>query len=171
MNQTLPEQPLADLGPLDAVPQWRRQWPAFGYAFAITIAAMLLIPFREAGHWLTSTIANLWKGSGCMLPVFLIISGYVAYCCVLLAKRRLTPLHIDRLLLAEHSAYSAGVLGIIIRLVSLGHTAAESFDPRTVLGALEPLEIGFSLWATVMVVRWLAEHIATINSQKNSHEE
>jgi hypothetical protein len=170
MNQELLYRPLAALQSVATRPDWRRQWPAFAYAFALALAAVLFIPVPEAGRWLMSTLAVLWRMSGGMLPLSLTILAYVVHCGILLASRRLTTLHIDRLQLAEHFAYSSGILGVIIRLVTLSHTEVENFDPRTVLGAIAPFEIGFSLWALVVATRWLAEHIAIINSKKGVHE-
>jgi hypothetical protein len=170
MNETLSERPLDELDPLCAPSRWRRQWPTIGYAFTIALAAALLIPFPEVGSWITNAFAEICSGSGGVFPAFVIVFGYTSYCCVLLAKRKLTPLHHDRLQLAEHFAYSAGLLGIIIRLVSLSHSTTENFDPKTLLGALTPFKIGFSLWVLVVAVRWLAEHIATIDSNRNNDE-
>lgn len=128
MNQVLLNRHLAALQSAAARSGWRHQWPAFAYAFAITLAAILLIPFPEAGRWLMIAFPGVWRSSGGMLPLSLIIIilGYVVYCCILLARQRLTTLHIDRLQLAEHVAYSSGMLGVIIRLVALSHAEVES---------------------------------------------
>ncbi len=165
MDQTeaIPTEPMSNLSPA----AWR--WPLFGYSFAAAMIVVLFVPV-SAGRWLAAACAEVQADSGIVLPAFLAVACYCAYCVTLLVKNRITTLESDRLQLAEHIAYSCGLLGAIFRLVSLSHSSEGTPVAGVLLGTLAPFKIGFSLWVGVVIIRWLSEHIAMMRGKEQARE-
>jgi hypothetical protein len=131
---------------------------------------MLFIP-GAVGRWFAATCTEVEADCGIVLPAFLAVVCYCGYCVALLVKNRLTALERDRLQLAEHIAYSSGLLGAIARLVALRQNSDVAPAAGVLLGTLAPFKIGFSLWVGVVIIRWLAEHIAMMRGKDRSHED
>jgi hypothetical protein len=170
MNDSFSDETAISIEPATAKLSRVWQRPAVVYSFACAFAAAILIPLSRASSWLAETVGSVWTSMGVVVPVFAVVLCYACYCCVLLFNHQLTTLHIDRLQLAEYFAYSAGLLGIVLRLESLSHGTAETIDPRAVMGALAPFKVGLVLWVLVSAVRWLGEHIMTIKTHELHHE-
>jgi hypothetical protein len=147
---------------------WNR--PAALYPFAIAVAMILLTPFPTAWLWIRETFSPLWKDSEVVFPVFVIVFVYTSYCCIRLFQGELGPAQTDRLQLAEYLGYFAGMLGVVLRLVSLSHGKSDTLDSKSVLGALAPFEIGLLVWGFALTVRWVAEHRAHIESTNSPDE-
>jgi hypothetical protein len=165
MNE--PETAIACPMPSPAPMIWR--WPLFGYALLITVITVLFMPIAFCRQIATAGV-EFWNDSGAFCPALVFVGIYSLYCVGLLAKNQLTPLEIDRLQLAEFVAYASGLLGSIIRLVSLSHNATGTLDPVSMLGALAPFKFGISVWVAVVALRWLAEHIVLLKTRKESNE-
>jgi hypothetical protein len=97
---------------------WR--WPLYGYALLITLITVLFMPLALCRQ-IAAAGLEFWADSGAFCPALILVGIYSLYCVALLAKDQLTPLEIDRLQLAEFMAYASGLLGAIVRLVSLSH--------------------------------------------------
>ncbi len=145
------------------------QWPLFGYSFAAALILILFTP-AAAGRWLAAASAGVQADCGIVLPAFVAVVCYSGYCITLLIKNKLTTLESDRLQVAEHIAYSSGLLGAIFRLVALSHNSEGTPAAGILLGTLAPFKIGFSLWVGVVIIRWLAEHIVMMKRKVPTHE-
>ena len=146
---------------------WR--WPLFGYALLITLITVLFIPLALCRQ-IAAAGSEFWADSGAFCPALILVGIYSLYCVALLTKDQLTPLEIDRLQLAEFVAYASGLLGSIVRLVSLSHNTTGTLDPVAMLGALAPFKFGITVWVGVVALRWLAEHIVLLKTKKEFNE-
>jgi hypothetical protein len=146
---------------------WR--WPLFGYALLITLITVLFMPLALCRQ-IAGAGFEFCADSGAFCPALILVGIYSLYCVALLAKNQLTALEIDRLQLAEFVAYASGLLGSIVRLVSLSHNATGTLDPVAMLGALAPFKFGITVWVVVVALRWLAEHIVLLKTRKETNE-